>query len=174
MDNQKPPMKAMLIDVFNDFWSRRNKREKALLAIIASLLSIILLYRLLWAPAANGSARLALVLPAMQSELSQMTQQAQQARELKRTAIGTAPTGEALRNALTASLAARGIDRIQISVQGRTAHIQLKNISFGTWVSWLDEIRKQIKIQVIEAQISSLDQEGQVDLKGSLQIPTFD
>lgn len=47
--------------------------------------------------------------------------------------------------------------------------IQLKNASFPAWTQWLDDVRRQFKAQVVEAHVSALKEDGQVDLTAVLQ-----
>ena len=55
---------------------------------------------------------------------------------------------------------------------GNAVQIQLKNASFPAWTAWLDDVRKQFKVQVAEAHVSALKDDGQVDLTASLQPST--
>jgi general secretion pathway protein M len=98
-----------------------------------------------------------------------MTAQANEARALSAAAQGVAPTGGALKDALTASLNDHGLVPVQVQVLGNAVQIQLKNASFPAWTEWLDDARKQFKVQVSEAHVTGLKQDGQVDLTASLQ-----
>ena len=127
------------------------------------------MYLVLWAPAYEGRARLRESLPAMQRQLAQMTAQANEARSLAGAAEGVMPTGGALKDALAKSLADNGMQPTQVQVIGAAVQIQLKNASFPTWTMWLDDVRKQFKVQVSEAHVTALKPDGQVDLTASLQ-----
>jgi general secretion pathway protein M len=48
----------------------------------------------------------------------------------------------------------------------------MKNASFPMWTSWVDDVRKQFKVQVAEAHVSALKEDGQVDVTASLQPST--
>ena len=52
---------------------------------------------------------------------------------------------------------------------GTAVQIQLKNASFPAWTLWLDDARKQFKVQVAETHVTALKEDGQVDLTASLQ-----
>jgi general secretion pathway protein M len=60
-----------------------------------------------------------------------------------------------------------------VQVIGNAVQIQLKNASFPAWTQWLDNARKQFKVQVSEAHVTALKQDGQVDLTASLQPATI-
>jgi general secretion pathway protein M len=50
--------------------------------------------------------------------------------------------------------------------------IQMKNVAFPAWTSWVDDARKQFKVQVAEAHVTALKEDGQVDLTASMQPST--
>ncbi|SAL41506.1 general secretory pathway protein M [Caballeronia arvi] len=162
-------MKAEIGRSLSEFWEVRTPREKTLLMWGGIVLGIALVYLVLWAPAYEGRARLRQTLPAMQRQLATMNAQANEARSLEPAAEGVMPTGGALRDALAKSLADNGMQPTQIQVIGAAVQIQLKNASFPNWTMWLDDARKQFKVQVSEARVTALKQDGQVDLTASLQ-----
>ena len=127
---------------------------------------------MLWAPAQQGRAHLRETLPAMQRQIAQMTAQADEARALAPAAQGAAPTGGALRDALTASLTQAGLATTQLRLTGDSVQIDAKNASFPAWTMWLDDARKQFKVRVIELHATALKDDGQVDLTVMLQPAT--
>jgi general secretion pathway protein M len=126
----------------------------------------------LWAPAQEGRARLRESLPTLQRQLAQMTAQANEARQLSAAAQGVAPTGGALKDALTASLSDHGLAATQVQVIGNAVQVQMKNASFPVWTAWVDDVRRQFKVQVSEAHVTALKEDGQVDVTASLQPST--
>jgi general secretion pathway protein M len=162
-------MKAELLNTWAGFWEARTAREKGLLTWGGAVLAVVIIWSVLWAPAQEGRARLRESIPSLQRQLSQMTADANEARALSASAQGVAPTGGALKDALTASLNDHGLAATQVQVLGNAVQIQLKNASFPAWTQWLDDARKQFKVQVSEAHVTGLKQDGQVDLTASLQ-----
>ncbi|KDB10035.1 General secretion pathway M protein [Burkholderia sp. lig30] len=165
-------MKAELNETLHQFWGERTPREKALLGWGGAVLAVAIAYSVLWSPAQDGRARIGHALPAMRRELAQMTAQANEARTLAAAAQGVAPTGAALKDALTASLAEHGLPAAQVQLVGNGVQIQLKNASFPAWTQWLDDVRRQFKVQVAEAHASALKDDGQVDLTALMQPST--
>ncbi|WGS49903.1 type II secretion system protein M [Paraburkholderia sp. D15] len=165
-------MKAELAQTWAGFWDQRTEREKTILAWGGGVLAVVIAWSVLWAPAQEGRARLRESLPSLQRQLAQMTAQANEARPLAAAAQGVAPTGAALKDALTASLTDHGLTATQVQVIGNAVQIQLKNASFPAWTSWVDDVRKQFKVQVAEAHVTALKDDGQVDLSASLQPST--
>lgn len=165
-------MKAELAQTWAGFWDARNEREKALLTWGGAAVGVVIAWSVLWAPAQDGRSRLRETLPSMQRQLAQMTAQAEEARRLAPAAQGVAPTGGALKDALTASLTDHGLSPLQVQLLGNAVQVQLKNASFPAWTTWVDDVRRQFKVQIVEAHVTALKEDGQVDLTASLQPST--
>jgi general secretion pathway protein M len=161
-------MKTELAQTWAGFWDGRTEREKTLLMWGGAALGVAIAWSVLWAPAEDGRAHLRQTLPAMQRQLAQMTAQANEAQRLSAAAQGVAPTGGALKDALTASLTDHGLAPLQVQLLGNAVQIQLKNASFPVWTGWVDDVRRQFKVQVAEAHVTALKDDGQVDLTASL------
>ena len=163
-------MKATaLAELWSGFWDARNEREKHLMIWGGVVLAIVIGWSVLWEPAAEGRAQLRESLPALQRQLAQMTAQADEARSLSGAAASVAPGGMALKNAIQSSLTDHGLTGAQVKMIGTTVQVQLKNASFSSWAGWVDDARRQSKVQVVEAHITALKADGQVDLNASLQ-----
>ncbi|WOD17990.1 type II secretion system protein M [Paraburkholderia kirstenboschensis] len=165
-------MKAELAQTWAGFWDQRTDREKALLTWGGGVLAVVIAWSVLWAPAQEGRARLRESLPTLQRQLAQMTAQANEARQLSAAAQGVAPTGGALKDALSASVSDHGLAATQVQVIGNAVQVQMKNASFPAWTSWVDDVRRQFKVQVSEAHVTALKEDGQVDVTASLQPST--
>ncbi|MBW9107266.1 type II secretion system protein M [Paraburkholderia phenoliruptrix] len=165
-------MKAQLAQTWAGFWEQRTDREKVLLTWGGGVLAVVIAWSVLWAPAQEGRARLRETLPTLQRQLAQMTAQANEARQLSAAAQGVAPTGGALKDALSASLGDHGLAAAQVQVIGNAVQVQMKNVSFPAWTAWVDDVRRQFKVQVAEAHVTALKEDGQVDLTASLQPST--
>jgi general secretion pathway protein M len=59
-----------------------------------------------------------------------------------------------------------------VQVIGNAVQVQMKNASFPAWTSWVDDVRRQFKVQVSEAHVTALKEDGQVDVTASLQPST--
>ncbi|WJF90310.1 type II secretion system protein M [Paraburkholderia bonniea] len=162
-------MKTELLETWSGFWEARTSREKALLTWGAIALGVVLAWSVLWAPAQEGRTRLRETLPGLQRQLAQMNAQANDARALSAASQSIAPTGGALKDALSASLNERGFAPVQVQLMGSAVQVQMKNASFPAWITWLDEVRRQFKVQVSEAHFTALKDDGQVDLSVVLQ-----
>ena len=121
------------------------------------MLAVVIIWSVLWAPAQEGRAHLRNrsrpATPARADDLAQ----ANEARALSAAAQGVAPTGGALKkDALTASLNDHGLTATQVQVMGNAVQIQMKNASFPAWTAWVDDARKQFKVQIAEAHVTAL------------------
>ncbi|MCU9958311.1 type II secretion system protein M [Burkholderia sp. BKH01] len=161
-----------LNQTLTQFWGERSQREKMLLGWGGAVLALAIAYSVLWSPAQEGRARIQRELPNMRRELAQMTAQANEAKSLTAAAQGVAPTGLALKDALTASLSDHGLQGAQVQIVGNGVQIQMKNVSFPAWTQWLDDARRQFKAQVGEAHATALKDDGQVDLTAVMQPST--
>jgi general secretion pathway protein M len=159
-------------NVWAGFWEPRTAREKMLLTWGGVALAVVIAYSVLWAPAQQGREQLRQTLPAMQHQIAQMTAQADEARALAPAAQGVAPTGGALRDALSASLTQAGLTTTQVRLTGEAVQIDAKNASFPAWTMWLNDARKQFKVRIVELHANALKEDGQVDLTVSLQPAT--
>ncbi|WP_043200778.1 type II secretion system protein GspM [Paraburkholderia acidipaludis] len=170
MDHQERIVKTTaLTEAWAEFWEARTPREQTMLTWGGALLAVAIGWSVLWAPASDGRARLHESLPGLQRQLAQMTAEANEARALSGAAASVAPDGQALKDALTASLADHGLQGAQVQLIGTTVQLQMKNASFPAFTDWLDDARKQYKVQVVEAHMTALKTDGQVDLTASLQ-----
>jgi general secretion pathway protein M len=155
-------------DALSEFWDAREAREKRLLTIGGTVIGLAIVYSVAWAPAFDGRQKLREELPRERAALAQMQAEARQAREFSGAAAGDAPSGDTLRQAMTDSLAAHGLPSVQVSAIGDSMQVRAKNVSFGDWISWVDDMRKQNKVKVSEANVTALDKDGQVDLDATL------
>jgi general secretion pathway protein M len=173
MDDQERIVKSTaLAELWASFWDGRTEREKQLLTWGGLAVALVIGWSVLWSPASDGRARLREALPAQQRQLAQMTAEADEARSLSGAAASVAPSGATLKNAIVSSLPEHGLSGAQVQMVGVSAQVQLKNVSFADWASWLNDVRRQLKVEVVEAHVTALKADGQVDVTASLQPAT--
>jgi general secretion pathway protein M len=149
------------------FWAERTPREKILLAVAGACVLVLLVYQVLWEPAASGRARLQSDLPRMDAQLARMHAQAQQARGYKN--ADAAPPAATGLDALRASLAEQGLSNAQLSGNGSVLQLRVASAPFDRCVAWLDLARRTYKLQVVDAEVNALPQAGMVALNVTLQ-----
>lgn len=167
----RPSVPQAWQDRFNAFWSARNPREQAILAGGSAVLVLALGYMLLWEPAAEGRQRLARSLPQMRADLAEMETLAQEARGLKAT---PAPSlrGDALTQALQDSLGQHGLKATRLAAGADiSVQVQLDKVPFGAVSAWLQDVRQQQRMKVIDARIVYVGATALVNVSATLQGP---
>ncbi|WP_439683813.1 type II secretion system protein M [Cupriavidus oxalaticus] len=156
---------------FNAFWSARNPREQAILAGGGAVLVLVIGYTLLWEPAAEGRQRVARSLPQMRADLAEMETLAQEARGLKATPA-PALRGDALTQALQDSLGQHGLKATRLAAGAdNNVQVQLDKVPFGAFSSWLQDVRQQQRMKVIDARIVYVGATALVNVSATLQGP---
>jgi general secretion pathway protein M len=156
---------------FNAFWSARNPREQAILAGGGAVLALVIGYLVLWEPAADGRERLARNLPKLRADLAEMETLAQEARGLKAT---PAPSlrGDALTQALQDSLGQHGLKATRLAAGAdNSVQVQLDKVPFGAVSAWLQDVRQQQRMKVIDARIVYVGATALVNVSATLQGP---
>ena len=156
---------------FDAFWSARNPREQAILAGGSAVLALVIGYTVLWEPAANGRDKLLRSLPQLRSDSAEMETLAQEARGR---AASPAPSlrGEALNQALQESLAQHGLKATRLNGTGdNSVQVQLDKVPFGSVASWLQDVRQQQRLKVIDTRIVYVGATAMVNVTATLQGP---
>lgn len=151
------------------WWDERQAREKRLISIGLLVLVLAIFYNVLIAPAWQNTADLKRSLPGMKQQLATMQGEADEARRLSVAAQGVAPTGDSLLAAVTSSLTDRGFANNKVQRVGSAVQIDLENVSFARWIAWVDDMRKQLKVQVAQTHITpSASNDGRVSVRVTL------
>jgi general secretion pathway protein M len=152
------------------YWMARTEQERRTLSIGAAVLLLALAYLVLIAPALEGRADLRRALPQLRQQAAQLRALADEARTLAGTpAPQVAPM---TREALQASLTARGITPASLTLTGEYAKLQLNNVSFANLMAWLDAQRRESRVGMQEGTITALPTAGQVDANLTLRQQT--
>jgi len=143
------------------WWLSRTDQERKFLTVGGIVVLVSLVYALLLAPAIEGRDSLRRSLPELRQQAAQMQTLAAEAQALAASPAPTVPpmTGEAL----TASMAQRGLKAGSVTMSGEYAKLQFNGVSFANLVSWLDAQRRENRVQVQDATFTALAAVGQVD-----------
>lgn len=143
------------------WWIGRTEQERKFLSVGAAVVLLALAYLVLVAPAMEGRAQLRRALPQLRQQAAQLQALAAEAQQL---AAQPAPqVAPMTREALTASMATRGLTPASLVMTGEYAKLQLNGVSFANLVTWLDAQRRESRVGVQDAAFTALAQAGQVD-----------
>lgn len=165
MDGQIRAVRAALTQWFE----ARAPREKKLLVAGGVFVALALVYNVLWEPAYDGRAQIAAKLPQIEAQLADVQMQVDEARRLKAAAAVRPPAGIALREALSESLTQAGIVKAQLTMLGKGVQIDAKAVPFAAWIAWLDQVRRDQHVRVINAHASAELKQGQATVSATLQ-----
>jgi general secretion pathway protein M len=143
------------------YWLARTEQERKYLAAGAAVVVLALVYTLFIDPAIGGRSQLRRELPQMRQQAAQLQAMALEAGELARQPV---PQPVPMtRDALAASLKARGIEAQALTMTGEYAKLQVSGVSFANLVAWLDAQRREHRISVQDLNATALATPGQVD-----------
>jgi general secretion pathway protein M len=146
--------------MFSDFWSARNERERKQLLLAAVVVVLALVYMLLIEPAYLGRQQLKKNLPNLRQQSVELQAMSMQATALARET--PPPPPPLTREVIETSLNRTGLKAQNIVMAGTdVAKVQLSSVSFAGMVAWLDDMQKTARVTVSEASVTS---PGQVDI----------
>jgi general secretion pathway protein M len=118
-------------------------------------------------PALDGRAALHKSLPQLRQQAAEMQAMAREAQALQsQNTIAPTPM---TRDNLNASLAARGLNPQSLNVTGEYAKLQFTGAQYAGVVAWLDAVRIESRINVVDASFTAQDAPGVVN--ASLTLP---
>jgi general secretion pathway protein M len=159
-----------LVKAFIAWWQELGLNERRGLLAGSGFVLVVLVYLIAFQPAFQGRLGLLAALPGLRQQVAAMDLEAQEARRLEGQGTTQVPGGEALRDALAASLREHGLETKSLTQAGSGVRLELHDVAFADWIEWLDEARVQLHVKVSEAQVRAL-KPGQVDLTATLSPP---
>jgi general secretion pathway protein M len=149
------------------FWQERTEQERKLLRIGGIVLGVGLFYAVLIDPALSGRAALNKSLPQMHQQAAEMQNMAREAQALQsQNTIAPTPM---TRDNLNTGLAARGLNPQSLNVTGEYAKLQFNGAQYAGVVAWLDAIRIESRINVVDASFTAQDTPGVVNASLTLR-----
>jgi general secretion pathway protein M len=159
---------------FNELWSGLAERERRLAQAGIVLVSVTLVYLLLWEPIDKELTRLRTAVPEKQLALARMQAQAAQIQPLRGRAAQP-PAAGAILGVIDQSASARGL-RGQISkleADGQNgAQLTIEAVSFNGLAAWLAELQEANAITIDQASLDAHTKPGQVSGKLRLRVGT--
>ena len=152
---------------FTEFWAARNKREQAMLAMAALVVTFGLFYMLLFDPALTGRDRLNKSLPVLRQQVAQMQALSKQAAALS--GKPAAPLMVMSKENIETALASNGLEAQSVILTGDFAKVQLAAASFSGTLNWLNDMQKSAQLSVVDANIVAQDKPGMVNATFTLR-----
>jgi general secretion pathway protein M len=149
------------------FWQVRTEQERKLLRIGGIVVGLALFYGVLVDPALSGRAALQKSLPQLRQQAAEMQTMAREAQALQsQNTIAPTPM---TRDNLNSGLAARGLNPQSLNVTGEYAKLQFNGAQYAGIVAWLDAIRIESRIAVVDASFTAQDAPGVVNASLTLR-----
>ncbi|MRX06756.1 type II secretion system protein M [Pseudoduganella sp. FT25W] len=143
------------------FWLARTEQERKLLRIGGIVVGLGLFYSIAIDPAMSGADRLHKELPQLHQQAAEMQGMAREAQALQgQNTIAPTPM---TRDNLNAGLAARGLNPQSLNVTGEYAKLQFTGAQYAGIVDWLNAIRTESRINVVDASFTAQDTAGVVN-----------
>jgi general secretion pathway protein M len=159
------------MDALLSFWRDRAPRERLVLALLALVIGVAVLYLTLIEPAVTGIARMERGLPQQRAQAAQLDALLSEVKALRgRPQVATVNPSEA-RAALDKSLAAAGLKAARV-VPLADGDIQLtfSNVPYATWSTWLAGVERELGARSIAVSATSTATPGSADIELALRL----
>lgn len=160
----------MRFDQLKESWNERPPREKLIIAVLAALVALALLWTLIWTPVNESLDYARVKLPAAKAALDAAQQRFEDARALPQTAtkgLGDAKT--AVQSAAERFAIASAISNI--SESGGEVSVTLSAVSFDTLVAWLSDLQNSEFLFVKQLTLTPLATPDQLRVEAVLARP---
>lgn len=159
------------MDAIKAFWIERVPREKMILALLALLVGVALIFVMLIEPAATGITRLERGLPQARTQAAQLDALLAEVKSLKSKAQVATVSAQEARGAIEKSLAAAGLKATRI-VPLSDGDIQLTftNVSYANWATWLATTERELGARTTSVVAVGHATLGNVDVELALRL----
>jgi general secretion pathway protein M len=145
------------------WWQQLNTREQRLVSVMSVLMSIFILYGLIWQPLAENIEKTTLKLERQQALLTWVAENTQRYQQAKRNA--RANSGASLSSIVNRTSSANNITITRMQPQGDDLQVWIDEISFNQLLTWLEQLAISDGLQVKNIDLSSADLQGMVRVR---------
>lgn len=145
------------------WWQQLNIREQRLVSVMSVLMSIFILYGLIWQPLAENIEKTTLKLERQQALLTWVAENTQRYQQAKRNA--RANSGASLSSIVNRTSSANNITITRMQPQGDDLQVWIDEISFNQLLTWLEQLAISDGLQVKNIDLSSADLQGMVRVR---------
>lgn len=145
------------------WWQQLNIREQRLVVVMSVLISIFILYGLIWQPMNESIETSKLKIERQQKLLTWVQESAQRYQQAKRN--GGRSSGESLSSIVNRTSRLEKISITRMQPQGDDLQVWIDEISFNQLLSWLEKLASRDGLQVKNIDLSKADQQGVVRVR---------
>ncbi len=145
------------------WWQQLNIREQRLVVVMSALISIFILYSLIWQPMNESIETSKLKIERQQELLTWVQESAQRYQQAKRN--GGRSSGESLSSIVNRTSRLEKINITRMQPQGDDLQVWIDEISFNQLLSWLEKLASRDGLQVKNIDLSKADQQGVVRVR---------
>lgn len=145
------------------WWQQLNIREQRLVVVMSALISIFILYGLIWQPMNESIETSKLKIERQQKLLTWVQESAQRYQQAKRN--GGRSSGESLSSIVNRTSRLEKISITRMQPQGDDLQVWIDEISFNQLLSWLEKLASRDGLQVKNIDLSKADQQGVVRVR---------
>lgn len=145
------------------WWQQLNVREQKLVIVMSALVSIFILYSLIWQPLNEGIADKKLKIERQQALLTWVEENTQRYQQAKRS--GGRRSGESLSSIINRTSRLDKINITRMQPQGDDLQVWIDEISFNALLSWLEKLASREGLQVKSIDLSKAEQQGVVRVR---------
>tara|TARA_B110000211_G_scaffold232571_1_gene296612 strand:- start:802 stop:1269 length:468 start_codon:yes stop_codon:yes gene_type:complete len=145
------------------WWQQLNIREQRLVLVMSVLISIFILYGLIWQPLNENIAKQKSTLERQQALLTWVEENTQRYQAAKRS--GRASSGASLSSIVNRTSRLNNIIITRMQPQGDDLQVWIDEISFNQLLTWLEQLASRDGLQVKNIDLSLADQQGVVRVR---------
>ncbi len=145
------------------WWQQLNIREQRLVVVMSALISIFILYSLIWQPMNESIETSKVKIERQQELLTWVQESAQRYQQAKRN--GGRSSGESLSSIVNRTSRLEKITITRMQPQGDDLQVWIDEISFNQLLSWLEKLASRDGLQVKNIDLSKADQQGVVRVR---------
>ncbi|WP_434633054.1 type II secretion system protein GspM [Chromobacterium sp. CV08] len=155
---------------FLEYWGQRSRREQRLLAAMAAVLGVALLYLAVWEPANSSLLRNRSAVARLQAELGMVKALAAEADKLKRQPAQTPLPAKELIPLLQQTAKGQGLSvaALQFNADGESGVAMEGVVGFDDWVRFAGALSQQQQVRVVNVKAEAQPVPGQVKIKALL------
>lgn len=153
------------LDLAKQRWRQFNQREQGLLAVLAAVLFIALLYFVIWQPSAQAVASAERKLEAQQKQYQWVQQAIARYKELEESSAQQQSASGSVTQRINRAAAAHDIQIARLQPQGQEYLLSIDDIAFADLLSFLAELEQQQGLALSAVDIAKLNAPGQVRLR---------